>query len=88
MTTSLFPLHKKYRHGRSFFKIISEESFVQLDLIGEAYVLHSFHAKILPDRNYIRDMIENANDAWEEITEDEFDERLHYARKNLREISA
>ncbi len=86
MDQVIFPQYRKYSHDRSFFKIISKDCFVQLDIIGDAYFLHTFHAKIHPDRILILDMINNENNAWQEIDEAEFEERLQYARNNLREM--
>lgn len=86
MEKDIFPIYRKYRHDRSFFKIVSRDSFVQLDIIGDAYLLHTFHAKIHPDRMLILDMIANEDNTWLEIDEAEFEDRLRYARKKLREM--
>ncbi len=86
MEKDIFPLFRKYSHDRSFFKIVSKDCFVQLDIIGDAYFLHTFRAKIHPDRMLILDMINNENNAWQEIDEAVFEERLDHARKNLREM--
>lgn len=81
-----FPIFRKYLNERTFFKVLSMEAFVQVDIIGDGYMLHTFHAKVHPDRVLIMDMIEMANDAWQESSEEEFEKQLAYCRKNLRSI--
>lgn len=81
-----FPVFRKYSHDRTFFKIVSMEAFVQLDILGEAYMVHTFKAKIHPDRILIRDMLEMTDGAWVESSADEFEHNLAYCRKHLKEI--
>jgi len=45
-------------------------------LTGKLAELHHFEAKILPDRNFIQDMIGMNNGFWMESDAQEFEERL------------
>jgi hypothetical protein len=81
-----FPIYRKYAHDRTFFKILSKKTFVQLDIVGEAFMIHTFKAKIHPDRILVIDMIEMADGAWIASSEEEFESKLAYCRKNLKEI--
>lgn len=71
-----FPLYRKYHNNSSYFKIISFDSFVELKKMPKGFVLYEFRAKILPDRNYIHDMIFDYDLYWKEIDTKEFDEIL------------
>jgi hypothetical protein len=71
-----FPEYRRYKNKQSYFKILSEEEFVEYKLIGKRMESHRFKAKILPDRNYINDMLYNYEPYWEVISEIEFQEFL------------
>lgn len=47
--------------------------FEEIKIVGEKYFLYQFTARILPDRNFISDMLHNYNDNWDVITETEYD---------------
>ena len=67
----LFPIYRKYNHNRTFFKITSDKDFEELNIMGNSYFLKNFEVKIFSDRIFILDMIENKNNLWKEITEEE-----------------
>lgn len=81
-----FPQYRKYAHGRSFFKIISADSFEQLDIIGGAFHLHIVNAKIYPDKLLILDMLENEKGHWEVSSAEEYDTKLAWSQTNLKEM--
>lgn len=66
-----FPQYRKYPNNKSFFKVLSNDSFEEVQIIGSKYFLTKVVAKILPDRNLIADMIE-ATAHWVEIDEGEY----------------
>ena len=68
-----FPQYRKYKNGKSFFKIMSMNKFVEIQMIGNQFLKHEIEAKILPDRNYIHDMLNNYTQNWDLITAEEFD---------------
>lgn len=68
-----FPLYRKYHNNSSYFKINSFDSFVELKRMPKGFVLYEFSAKILPDRNYIHDMIFDYELYWNEIDKNEFE---------------
>lgn len=59
-----FPLYRKYSNNKSYFKIISESKFEEIQVLGNKITLHIFEVKILPDRNYIYDLIYNYANHW------------------------
>lgn len=67
-----FPVYRKYKNNKSFFKIISENQFQELMFIGNRIEVYDFYAKIFPDFQLIRDMIDMENGSYDEITEEEF----------------
>lgn len=71
-----FPQYRRYKNKKSYFKILSEEEFVEYKLTGKRLESHRFKVKILPDRNYIQDMLHDCEPYWEVIGESEFQEFL------------
>jgi hypothetical protein len=59
-----YPQYRKYKSNTSYFKIISPELFEEIKVLGNKKTLHTFEAKILPDRNYIKDLTFNYKDYW------------------------
>ena len=81
-----FPIYRKYSHNRTYFKITSEKNFEELNIIGKTYSLHNFQSKILPDRLFIQDMIDNRNNHWDEISEEEYDQKKTYCTEKLQKV--
>lgn len=81
-----FPLFRKYPNNASFFRLDSAEEFLELKIMGSRYSLISIKAKILPDRNYITDMITMENDHWIASSEEEFERALKECRQNRKEL--
>lgn len=68
-----FPQYRKYRNGKSYFKIESVDKFIEVQLLGSRFLTYEVEAKILPDRNLIQDMLVDFEANWEEISAQEFD---------------
>lgn len=68
-----FPQYRKYKNGLSYFKIINTSQFTEYKTLGSKLDEFNFEAKILPDRNYISDMLTNYETHWDFIEEAEFD---------------
>jgi hypothetical protein len=69
----LFPAYRKYPNNKSYFKVLSADSFEEIQIIGGYYRIDRFTAKILPDRYFISDMLELANGHWVETDGTSFD---------------
>lgn len=78
-----FPLYRKYAHDKTFFRINSKENFDELTIIGSFYIYRNQQAHIFPEFTMIIDMIENSNNNWIAISEQEFEEKLEEC-KNTR----
>ena len=62
-----FPQYRKYKNGLSYFEIKSDLHFLEYKLNGDQIELYDIQAKILPDRNYVQDMLYDYQDYWEAI---------------------
>ncbi|MGB0805313.1 MAG: hypothetical protein ACPGRC_01395 [Salibacteraceae bacterium] len=74
-STISFPVYRKYEGGFSFFKITSSSSFIELKILGEQISKYEIKAQILPDFQFITDMINLHNNHWVESTEEEFNSK-------------
>ena len=64
-----FPQYRRYKNGKSYFKIINVNSFIEYKLSLKHIEEFKIVAIILPDRNYIQDMLTDYEDFWEIIEE-------------------
>jgi hypothetical protein len=69
--SDVFPKYRKYPNNKSFFKVLSNESFEEIQVVGSNYLLTKVEAKILPDRHFIADMIESGSH-WVPIEAEEY----------------
>lgn len=56
-----FPVYRKYKNNKNFFKIISENEFDEISFVGTKVIVTNHLAKILPDRNLIADLLYDSN---------------------------
>ncbi len=68
-----FPAYRKYPNNKSYFKVLSAETFEEIQIIGRYYRIERFVAKILPDRYFISDMLDLASGHWVETDEESFE---------------
>ena len=67
-----YPVYRKYKNEKSFFKIISETEFEEVKLETGNYTFHHFSVQILPDRNLIHDLTFDFKRHCDEIGEKEY----------------
>jgi hypothetical protein len=67
-----FPVYRKYRNGKSYFKIISRHEFEEVQLVGSKKILNKIKANQFPEMNLIHDLVYNKEIA-EEINEKDFE---------------
>lgn len=70
----IFPQFRKYKNNLSYFKIQSNEQFVEWKKMTNSWEKIDYQAKILPDRNYIQDMLSDYKKYWDEISEEEYNQ--------------
>ena len=68
-----YPQYRKYKNNKSYFKVISSEIFEEIQVLGSKKTIHTFEAKILPDRNYIFDLTFNYQNHWIICNESEYE---------------
>jgi len=66
-----FPIYRKLSNGRSFYKIISETSFIELQQMGTKVIRYEVNAKQYPEILRIKDMI-NVTNEFEELAESDY----------------
>lgn len=67
-----FPIYRKYAGGLAFFEVLSKEEFRELKIIGRYFEVHHIRAKILPERVYIGDLINNQSGNYVNSDREEF----------------
>ncbi|MBL7896109.1 MAG: hypothetical protein JNK50_12510 [Bacteroidia bacterium] len=68
-----FPVYRKYKNGKSYFKIISRNEFEEIQLIGSKKIKNLIKAIQLPEMNHVFDLVYNKDLALE-ITKEEYEE--------------
>lgn len=71
-----FPVFRKYADGRTYFKIESTSSFVELRQMGRFYSFLSYNARNYGDHLMINDMIHLSLPQYLPSTADEFQSTL------------
>jgi len=71
-----FPIYRKYKGIDVWFKIKNESEFEEIKKIGSRTVVTTIIAKIFPEKQFIRDMLECYENRWEPISESVF-EKAH-----------
>jgi hypothetical protein len=71
-----FPTYRKYKNNKNYFKIISNNEFDEISFIGSKAFVTKHIAKILPDRNFIYDLLHDVGTTSELSTEEEFEKHL------------
>jgi len=69
----IFPQYRKYTNGSSFFKILSNKEFIELQILGEKVLEYQVLAEQYPELRLINDMLELHHERWEFIDPIEFD---------------
>jgi hypothetical protein len=72
----MFPTYLKYKQHQTYFKINSLEQFLELRILGNFFNLTKHDAKILPDRVFIADLLDDKGERLELISKYEFDDVL------------
>ncbi len=71
-----FPQYRKYKNNKHFFKIYSESEFDEISFIGTKAIITKHQAKILPDRNFISDLLNDFETTCEFSNEEEYNLHL------------
>jgi len=72
-----FPQFRKYKNNKHFFKIINSEEFEEISFIGKKKLVVRHKAKILPDRNFMYDLLNDTPNTAEVIQAQEYEYQLN-----------
>ncbi|MBS1652847.1 MAG: hypothetical protein JSU07_12635 [Bacteroidetes bacterium] len=75
-----FPQYRKYKNNLSYFKIIDERIFIEVQVIGSKYFVNQVEAKQFPEILFVKDLLLNFNDLVLEISAVEFESLLKKAQ--------
>lgn len=78
-----FPVYRKYKNGKNYFKITSTATMQELKLVGRYFQVTDFEATIHPDRVMISDLLEAYENFADDITEEEYNDKLSWCRSNM-----
>lgn len=70
-----FPVYRRYKNGRSYFKIINPNCFEEIQVIGTKRIIKVIEAKLFPEKSFIADLILNYQTMADEISEQEYLQR-------------
>ena len=71
-----FPTYRKYKNNKHYFKIMSMDEFEELSFIGKKLIITLHRATILPDRNFVSDLLLDIGNTAEIATEEEYQQIL------------
>jgi hypothetical protein len=83
----MFPVYRKYAHNKTFYKVISKLEMIEIKTLGNTYFVNTINAKILPDRNLIMDVIENANSFLLDIDEQDYNSFFEHCEITMKKSS-
>ena len=72
-----FPVYRKYKNNKNFFKIINKNEFEEISFIGSKVIVTKHIAKILPDRNLIADLLYDIGNTSEISNRQEYESFLN-----------
>ncbi|HCQ30082.1 MAG TPA: hypothetical protein DIU39_07340 [Flavobacteriales bacterium] len=67
-----FPQYRKNAQGTSYFKILSKDAFIEIQIIGNKLWEHKVEARQYPEKLLIQDMLLCKDHLWQTIPESEF----------------
>lgn len=76
MSSDQFPVFLKLANGKSVYRIDSDRRMVEFQQLGGRWLKHRIEAKILPEMQLIRDLLENEHGNVVRIGEEEFNGML------------
>ena len=68
-----FPVYRKYKNNKSYFKIIAPILFEEIQIIGNKKIVKQIEAKQFPEKIFIYDLVFNYSLMAEAIQEEEYE---------------
>lgn len=67
-----FPLYRKYKNNKSYFKIINPRAFEEVMIVGSKRLVKTVEARLYPEVAFVNDLISNFESMAEVISEEEY----------------
>lgn len=67
-------MYRKYKNNKSYFKIIDERNFEELQIVGSKVMINKIKAISFPEINFIHDLIFNYSEMADNIDTKDFEE--------------
>lgn len=67
-----FPVYRKYKNGKSYFKIIHPKLFEEKQIIGSKKIIKQVEAVQFPEMNFIKDLVFEFSEMACEISAEEY----------------
>ena len=67
-----FPVYRKYKNNKSYFKIIHPRLFEEIQLIGSKKIFRQTEAKQFPEVLFIQDLVLNYSEMADEVKEEDY----------------
>jgi len=71
-----FPIYRKLANNKSFYKITSDKSFEEIQVIGSKKIFYQHEANQYPEMLRIKDMISFFEGIYLELNKEEWDSEL------------
>lgn len=68
--TEIYPIYRKYKGLRIWFKILNDRHFIEIKEVGKQLVHHEVIADQYPEMLRIKDMIDCKDGLWETVDKD------------------
>ncbi len=65
-------MYRKYKNGKSYFKIINPLLFEEIQIIGSKRIIRQTEAKLFPEKSFVNDLIFNYLEMADEINAEEY----------------
>jgi hypothetical protein len=67
-----FPVYRKYKNNKSYFKIINPRKFEEIQVVGTKKIIRNQEVALYPDLLFIKDLVFDYSERAEEITAEEY----------------
>jgi len=67
-----FPVYRKYKNNKSYFKIIHSRLFEEIQIIGSKKVIKQTEAKLFPEVLFVQDLLKNYSEMADQISESDY----------------
>ena len=67
-----FPVYRKYKNNKSYFKIIHARLFEEIQIIGSKKIIKQTEARLFPEVLFVKDLVLNFTEMADKIEEAEY----------------